>query len=992
MTFIEEKIRLSCDNLRRLSQVARTPVGDVRFAPCDYRSARRPDPALAWEPYRGEEIRAPLDSHFWFVFSVEVPDRPGREFRLSVTTGHENGWVATNPQCTVFVDGDSAWQAMDANHTDTRLPAGRHEVYVCFYNGTNPPGDSHLSFAWCEIDLAVESLFYDLFVPYDAMKRLPEASDDRLLLRGVLDRACLLLDFRRGRDEAFLRSVSEATDFLRRELYQKLTGRDRRTLAVVGHTHIDVAWLWTLEQTKEKARRSFSTVMRLMDKYPEYIFMSSQPQLYAYVKDNDPALYAAIKEKVAEGRWEVEGALWLECDTNLVSGESLVRQMMYGKRFMRDEFGVDSRAVWLPDVFGYSPALPQIMAGCGVPYFFTSKLSWSETDKYPHDHFVWQGMDGTEVFAVLSNSYVRELTPAGMLDAWQHYADRETGETQIATFGYGDGGGGPTAGMLETYRRMKDGLPGYPRLTMQKALDTLTGIEKEFRDSTAARRFVPKWSGELYLEMHRGTYTSQADNKKYNRQSELLLCECEALAATAGVLCGRPAPDLSQTWLTVLKNQFHDILPGSSVREVYQTSRAEYGEVLSTLGEEIDRARAALAERIDTGAGGLLVFNPAPYAADGVVGTPDGPARVTGVPAHGWAVVTPDTEGDVRLGDHTIENDLVRAVFDDRWRLVSFFDKRADRECLAAPGNRLIVYEDYPRAYDAWEITEYYRQKSWEIDDLTAHAPTGGPVRGGYVIERRYGASTVRQTVTLTAGSPRLDFLTEIDWHEDHVLLKAEFPLAVRSQTWASDVQFGHVDRPTHRNTSWDQAKFEVPVHKWADLSDSAFGVSLLNDSKYGCSCAENVLSLSLLKAATYPDPTADRGRHTFAYALFPHAGPVGTATVREGYLFNLPLAAIPVAPHAGDLPARFALVDVEDDALVPETIKPAEDGRGCILRLFEPLDRRTVARLRFARPVRSVTLCDLLECDRTALPVIDDTVTLTAHNYEILTLRVLFA
>lgn len=992
MTFIDEKIRLNCENLARLMILRDTPIGQVEYVPCGYKTTNTPPADSAdWQAYDGREIYAPVDSHFWFRFTLDVPAAEEHtEYRLSARTGREGKWDTINPQCTVFIDSESAYQAFDANHTTTPVESGHHQVYVYFYTGGDPC-TPFLRFSLQAVDLRIEKLYYDLSVPYRAMKCLDAKSNEYIHILGALDRATLLTDFRHGRDDAFYRGVAAAEKYLAEEFYAKLP-EPPYEIGMIGHTHIDVAWLWTLAQTREKAQRSFSTALRLMEKYPEYIFQSSQPQLYAYVKESDPVLYERIKERVRQGRWEVEGAMWLEADTNISSGESLVRQILYGKQFMREEFGVESSMLWLPDVFGYSAALPQILKKSGVPYFFTIKMNWNETNKLPHDHFIWEGIDGSEVFAVLGDAYVKTLDPATVMSTWRSFKDKKNANLQISTFGHGDGGGGPTADMLEQYRRLKGGLPGFPKLTHEKSLKTIRRIEEQFAKNTAEVGFVPRWVGEMYLEMHRGVYTSQAHNKKNNRLSELLYESLEVASTSLGLLQGwedYPTEMLSRNWHTILKNQFHDIIPGSSIRQVYEVCDKEYAALLAEGREAMDGALDRLAAGVS--AKGLLVYNPAPFAYTGVVETDLGAVSVENIPANGWAVVTPaPAPATVSVSDRRIENERLVVRFDGSYRLLSVYDKLADRELIAegTVGNALTVYEDYPRCYDAWEITEYYSQKKWSVDNVVKVETLDLGHKGGFAVTYAYGNSTFTQTVTLSSGASRVDFATEVDWQEDHVLLKAEFPLAVRATHATYEIQFGHVERPVHRNTSWDQAKFEVCAHKWADLSEADYGASLLNDCKYGYSMRDGVLALTLLKAATYPDPVADRGHHSFTYALYCHEGTLGVDTVREGFRLNMPAVARQ-AQGEGSLPARFAPVTSSDEGFVIRTVKRAEDGQGYIVRGYESLGRRAKVRLSFGTPVSKVEFCDLMENAQRELTVEDGTVSLTASPFEIVTLRI---
>ena len=995
MTFIHEKIRVSCENLKNLIVTEKTPVAPVYRVACGYKTENRPPENAEWEIYDGGEIVESVDSHYWFKFEIDIPEaEEGFEYRLRVVTGREGLWDARNPQCTVFVDGESAVQAMDTNHTWMAIDAGHHKVNLYFYNGMEV-SYPRLGIYIEKTDLRIESLYYDLFVPYEAMKCLASDTREYQQICGALDRACLLLDFRHKYSADFYNSIKACTDFIKEEFYNKVCGKSEHEIALIGHTHIDVAWLWTLAQTKEKSQRSFSTVIRLMERYPEYIFMSSQPQLYQYVKENDPELYEKIKQKVKEGRWEPEGSMWLEADTNIISGESLVRQILLGKKFMMEEFGIDNTSLWLPDVFGYSAALPQILKKSGTPRFFTSKISWCETDKFPHDNFIWQGIDGSEVFAVLSDNYVKILNPERMLASWKNHVNKKYSDLHISTFGYGDGGGGPTAEMIENYKRMKYGFPGFPKLTMSKSAATIDRIKEQFDKNVENYRFAPKWRGELYLEMHRGTYTSIAKNKKNNRTSELLYQSAEALSIAESVFNADsiyPAEMFDANWHTILKNQFHDIIPGSSIKEVYDDSDVEYAKVISD-GEKIMEDKLSYIASNVSSDGGILVYNSTPFEADGVIETENGSMYVSGIPANGWKVVKPEKVVQVvKAGDKFIENDIVRVEFDDKYHITSFVDKRLGREIIprGEVANVLEVYEDYPREYDAWEITEYYKQKKWIADDVQSVEIINNGVTAGLKITRKYCESMFVQTITLKANSARLDFDTYVDWHEDHVLLKAAFPLDIRTDNALYEIQFGHIARPTHRNTSWDEAKFEVSAHKWADMSENGYGVSLLNNCKYGYSTDENVLRISLLKAATYPNPEADRGENYFTYCLYPHSGSVSEGgTIKEGYKLNKPLRTVNVSAQNGSIPAEYSLVSSSTDAFAVETVKKAEYGDDIIVRGYECKNGKAKVTLTFGFDIKSAYICDLMEKEISPAVFDKNTVTFDASNFEIVTLKI---
>jgi len=999
MTFIKEKIEVSLKNLKRQIVTDKKEIENISFIRCGYKTDNTPPPESAdWVPYVSSAVQ-PVDykkeDHAWFHFKVKANKEEGKQAYLKIITGMDGG-DTINPQCTVYVNGTTAVQAFDMKHTDMPMPEGECDIYIYFYAGMY----DHvldIKFLLINKDVLVEKLYYDIEIPYVALGVLPNDSYEYYTILNALDEATQKIDFRKTYSEDYYESLRKAEEYMREEFYGKTCGKDAAgEIAVLGHTHIDVAWLWTLAQTEEKAQRSFATATKLMEKYPDYIFMSSQPQLYAYVKKNDPGLYEKIKERVREGRWETEGAMWLEADTNLASGESLIRQLLYGKRFMREEFDHENRILWLPDVFGYSAALPQILKKSGVDRFFTTKLSWNETNKQPHDNFIWQGIDGSEIFAVLADAYVKGLDAKIVYLSEKEHKDKKYTNTHISLFGFGDGGGGPNPDMLEAYDRLKYGLPGLPKVKMRKAGETIDIIEKQFKESTEKLAFTPKWVGELYLEMHRGTYTTMAHNKKCNRRSEFLFAKAETASVSANALLGKeyPAERLDESWLTILKNQFHDIIPGSSIREVYEDSEKEYAMLLKD-GEEIfGSALSALAQNVCT-QGGYLVYNPTSFALSGVVRAEDGFISVSEVPAHGYAVLSDieKCERTVKADAHTIENDFARVEFDENYHISSFYDKVNRREVVEAgeKGNVFEIFEDYPRVYDAWEITEYYKQKKWIADDVSSVEIINEPLYAGICVTRKYQDSTFKQTITLTADSPRLDFDTYIDWHEDHVMLKAAFPLDVRANHMNCEIQFGHIERPTHRNTSWDQAKFEVCAHKWTDMSEGDFGVALLNDCKYGYSAEENVLKLTLLKAPTSPNPVADRGEHKFIYSLYPHAGTLSQSdVVKEAYALNNPLTVKKIAANEnGDLAPVFSFAHTDKSRAVIETIKRAEDADGYVIRLYDSKGTKGEVTLSLGIDFENAYECDMQENILAPLTKEGRDVKLSLSNFEIKTIKI---
>ena len=995
MNFQKEKIWATLENINKgIIKETLEIEGMAITGFCEYKKDNTPPALSEFRPYSKEFIDFPADTHCWLHFEYDVPakDETKEKVYFRLTTGKEGQWDACNPQCSVFVNGDTCSQAFDVNHTEIYLDAGHKDVYVYFYSGKEKVSLRLVPHIIVK-SVPVEKLWFDMYIPYDILKYVPENSYDHIEAVNALDMACNELDFRHKYSDDYFAGIERATKLLETEYYEKLCGKEKNEeISIIGHTHIDVAWLWRLCQTEEKAQRSFSTVINLMKQYPEYLFMSSQPQLYAYVKKNDPKLYEQIKERIAEGRWEAEGSMWLEADTNITSGESLIRQIMYGKKFMKEEFGVENHILWLPDVFGYSAALPQILRKCGIDKFFTIKINWNETNKFPHDTFMWRGIDGSEILAVFANNYVNRVDARDLIGLRDYHIDKKFTPTVLGTVGFGDGGGGVTFEMLESYRRYSKGLPGFPKVIMRRPSETLDKIQKEFDENTKKLRFTPKWKGELYLELHRGTYTTQAANKKNNRKSELALQKAEAANSIAGLLCGVACPKsvFDESWTAVLRNQFHDIIPGSSIREVYEDSDKEYAIVLGNADTIFTDALNTIASSVKAEDGAYLVYNPTSFEMSDVI---DG-KYFENIPAHGYAVVNPaKVENTVTIGDKFIENDLVKVVFNNKYEIVSIYDKENKREVVeqGKSANVLEVFEDYPKCYDAWEISEYYKQKKWIADDVTSVSVINGELSGGFKVVRKYQESTITQEITLKTGSMRVDFDTVVDWHEDHVLLKAAFPFDVYTDNVTCDIQYGNIERPTHINTSWDEAKFEICCHKWADLSEGNYGVSLLNDCKFGYSVEENKLSLSLLKASTYPDELADRGIHHFTYSVLPHKGSDLMPTIKEGYKLNNPMSAIVVKENKdGKNASMFSFVNTDAHSAVIDTVKTAEDGNGYIVRIFESQNMREDITLSFGFDVKEVYECDMLENNLEKVEVSGNKATVKMGNFEVKTLRVI--
>ena len=992
--------------------------------------------------YADTDIWGKPGGYFTFRLTAVVPqDMDGKELWYGLSPRDDGAWEWANPQGLLYVNGKPL-QALDSNHSTVRLSprckAGdQYELYYYAYTDTLF-FKNHLRFKsrLMAVDPNVEAFWYDLLVPFETAQLLNVDDYRRHDIINLISKAIDMLDMRSGYGPSFIGSLKTASDFFGKEFYGAYANKAEDVMCTaIGHTHIDVAWLWDLAQTRDKTARTFTTILKLMEDYPRFGFMSSQPQLYMFLKEDQPDLYEKVKTRVIEGRWEAEGGMWLEADTNLASGEALVRQFLHGKSFFLQEFGVDNRILWLPDVFGYSAALPQIMKKCGIDYFMTTKISWNEYNKLPYDTFMWRGIDGSEVLTHFIPTMAYQETekdwmstyngwtdPTAVLGGWKRYQQKDLNRGYMLAYGHGDGGGGPTREMIEIAERIERGIPGSPKLRFGTAL----GFYQELEREVAGKANLPLWVGELYFEYHRGTYTTIAKTKAYNRKAEVMLHDVEwlfSLAKILGAPLAYPKAELDAAWKLLLLNQFHDILPGSSIRKVYTDSWRQYEEIFETAGKLADKAKESLGVICANAGDSIVLFNTSPHTSSGPVfrplaeftgkslydadnnhvawqATDDGDFAVflPSVPANSAMAYNlqdsnnphPNGVDWVKADKSYMENRYVYIGFDDNMHIISMLDKKSGRE-LAQPGaplNRLVAYEDRPAKDDAWNIQAYYAGKSWEIMGAEqVERLEEGPCRAVIRVKRKFLNSVFTQKYILYANSARLDVECDFDWHEKCLLLKALFPVNVNASKAAFDIQFGNLERTTHENTLWDFAQFEVCAHKWADLSDNGGGLSVLNNCKYGYSVKNSIMTLSLLRGTTYPDPEADMGRHIFTYSLYPHAGTWRDAdTVREAYSLNFPLHS--VYAQGGGGAKETTLVSCNANNVLVETIKEAEASGDTVLRLYEYENKPTTARIAIPHMFTRAHITDMLEREETELPVENGCVSITVKPYEIVTLK----
>ncbi|MGW2321732.1 alpha-mannosidase [Streptomyces sp. NPDC001680] len=952
---------------------------------------------LAAEPERievGARWGAPWGTS-WFRVTGRVPEAwAGKTVEALLDLGFDENMPGFQCEGLVYRPDGSPVKGLNPRNQWVRVgapAAGGEEVVLHIEAASNPVildyhpflptrlGDKETAgsdpqYTLARMDLAVFDdrvwqLVMDLEVLGELMAELPVDSARRYEILRAVERALDAVD---------LQDVNGTADRARQQLTAVLASPavpSAHRVSAVGHAHIDSAWLWPLRETVRKVARTTSNMTALIEDEPEFVFAMSQAQQWAWVKEHRPEVWARVKKAVAEGRFVPAGGMWVESDTNMPGSEAMARQFVHGKRFFLDEFGIENEEAWLPDTFGFAAGLPQIIKAAGSKWLLTQKISWSRTNTFPHHTFWWEGIDGTRIFTHFPpvDTYNCSMKGSELAHAERNFKDKGRARHSLAPTGWGDGGGGTTREMVAKAARLRD-LEGSPTVAWETPRAFFRKAEAEYPEA-------PVWVGELYLELHRATLTSQARTKQGNRRSEHLLREAELWAATAAVRTGFPYPydELDRIWKTVLLHQFHDILPGSSIAWVHREARATYERIAAELNDIIDAAQRALAADGDR----ELVFNAAPHSRAGVLAGGAGARRFP----QGTSSA-PRAAGGFVLG-----NGLLRAEIDARGLIVSVYDIQADRETIA-PGqaaNLLQLHQDFPNMWDAWDVDEFYRNTVTDLTD--AEEVRAGEDGTSVRITRSFGDSRVTQVLSLPPGERRLVIDTEVDWHETEKFLKLAFPLDLHAERYASETQFGHVFRPTHTNTSWEAAKFEACNHRFVHLAEPGWGVAVVNDSTYGHDVTRTVradpdrgttttVRVSLLRAPRFPDPETDQGVHRFRHALVPGAD-IGDA-VREGWRINQPerhlTGAHEVAP----------LVTLDNDAVVVTAVKLADDGSGdVVVRFHEAQGGRARATLKASFEVSDVTVTDLLERPLPdAVERAGNSVALRLRPFELVTLR----
>lgn len=942
------------------------------------------------------------DKYNWLCTKISIPESFGDEnvlgiFDFGVPMGTGNN---SNFESLLYVNG-KPYQGVDGNHKEVffNIKETGRELELRFriwsgLNGGGRPREMTMSIDRAEfgvLDTAADDFYYLAMTALETHELLDENNEYKSYILNQLVEAFRLVDFTNKNSEAYYKSLQTALDYLRDRL--KGQGKPGVNVTMLGHTHIDVAWLWRLRHTREKTARSFSTVNRLMEKYPEYVFIQTQPQLYDYLKEDYPDIYAHIKRRVAEGRWEPSGAMWVECDCNLASGESIIRQILVGKNFFKKEFDYESEFLWLPDVFGYSWALPQILKKSGVNTFMTTKISWNDTNRLPYDTFIWRGMDGSEVtthFVTTTElndvtyTYNGESRPYAIKGVWDNYRNKDLNRDLLISYGFGDGGGGPTREMIKYIEAAKL-MPGIPNVETGRATEYFRKLNETIKENPY-NGYLPIWDGELYLEFHRGTYTSQGYNKKMNRFMEYKLREEEMLSVFAEKLFDKPynREEFLKAWKIVLCEQFHDILPGSSIHEVYEDSHEEYERALKYIENATKAAKASFVNEMEDA---FTLFNQANWERDSIVKIPAGaetyeytdsegntlPSHrcgehdhvyVKGLKPLAFSTITRSVKACKEASsfvENTVETPYYIVSWDDKGRLVRLYDKGADREVITEGkfANVFQIFEDKPRCFDAWELESTIDLKKEEIPCDGNIIKTKNEL--GYFIHftYNYNNSKIMQTLCLYNDKRRIDFKTIVEWKESQKILKTAFSVDIRGVFARYDVQEGNIVRPITRNTSWEAAKFEVVAHKWADLSETGYGVALLNDCKYGYDIKEDTMRLSLLKSATDPDYSADYGTHEFTYSLYPHKEEwYNSGLEEEAFDLNSPVVVLYGASALGN----ESLISFDAKNIVLDAFKKAENEEAYVLRFHEFTGRRGKINLKIGLKFDSWCESDLME------------------------------
>ncbi len=1014
----------------------RYPLLDWRMKEGLIPGAERPD----YKEKGWTDIRVPFDwgrydRTVWFRSVWTVPD---------ASVGKAVGVRLSFPEAQLYVNGEP-FQGLDANHCEVLLTdrARRNQKFhlaVEAYTGRTDHRHQFTVAESVEIDTTARTLYYGLKLLQELTKTLDHNGEEFAAVKELIRRTLIFLKYFAPDGEEYPNAIGRALAFLRTAIGTEFSTSIPGLVHLIGQSHIDVVWLWTLAETERKNGRTFSTVLRLLEQHPSFAYSQSQPFLYQQVKRRHPRLFSEIKTHIASGRWEAVGPSWVEPDCNIPSGESLVRQLVHGSRFYQQEFERPSEVLWLPDTFGYTWSLPQILKKAGVPYFFTTKLRWNDTTTFPHTSFWWQGIDGSRVLAHVPPLGLEALvTPKDLRKTAKEFDDEAEPLPVMQTFGYGDGGGGPTTEQAETATFLS-AMPGLP----MSQISTPTTF---FKDLETRSEGLPVWTKELYLEKHRGTYTTHGRLKKLHRGAERALYTAELAAVLRATLPGfapvpYPSRELDALWKSLLTNQFHDILPGTAIKDAMDEAYADVDRIRSSADSMTVKTLSGLLKKpASKDPATYTAFNPLAFTRDAyvevvVAGTAaDWTAHTTEggrldtqiversknqarllvylphVPPLGCVAftVTPSEKAPATPGTgwrfalRTAETPRLRLRFDNKGGISSIYDKTVRKEFVqkGKRANALMTARDLPKEWEAWDLEgDFDRRRTDLFAFKGAKVVEQGPLRA--TIRQEYkteNGSSLTQLIKLYHRSPRMDVETHVKWKEHHTLLKVAFPVAARASAATYEIQFGAVERASRSKDPADKAKFEVPAQQWAAVGDSKLGVAILNDSKYGYDCRDNHLRLTLLRSPRYPHPVSpqlqtdthwtDVGEHDMTYAFLPYTGDWRSAgVVSEARSLNVPVVVLPGAPFKS-IPS---FVTINKANIAVTAVKPAEDADGVIVRMYESSGTATDATLTFGRSPASCEETDLLERLVKAMPVKSGKLPLRFKPFEIKTVRVRFA
>lgn len=890
----------------------------------------------------------------WFKVKGEIPQtKEGEHVALMIFVGGEgecrdlNG-VAINGTTAIVQYVEKLQPVVGKRQVEipqTMLDAGKIDMWIEAGNNRKmnlPKCAREAKFQQADIVIVnddIKSYYYDYLALSMQVEQLEKGSDKRVALKNAIDESTALLgDFS-------AENVAKANAILRSFMSEK---SENEFLAYcVGHAHLDLAYLWPVRESKRKAVRTFTNALASMKKYENYVFGASQPQQFEWMEENEPEVFERLKEAVASGNIELQGGMWVEADSNVTSGESLIRQNVYGQAYWKEKFGKISKICWLPDAFGFSANLPQICKKSGMDYFLTTKISWNQQNKFPHDTFKWEGIDGSMLLTAFppEKNYVSDVTPWMLAQGADEMQEKDDIKIFVSLFGAGDGGGGAGEGHFEMLERCNH-ITTSPNAKMAPASDYFEALEPQ-ADKLAT------YKGELYLEKHQGTFTTQSKNKLYNRKIEFLLHNVEALAAQA-IAKGYnyPKEQMDKIWKEFLLFQFHDIIPGSSIARVYVESVARYEEMVEELNAIIGDMGKFFETTEEKYAANFNSFD-----FDGYVAHGSDTYKVSAA-AYGFAKAE-KVEGEAvscAVSKDSMENENITVKFDKNGEICSLVDKRSGQEYAKTTLNQLVVYEDKRLFYDAWDIDiNYTKQKPTRCKFVSTSSKltSSGAVR---VSKYKYGKSLITQTIKLDTNADSIVFDTTVNWKETHKMMRANFESSVWSKTAICDIQMGHYKRSTQNETSIDKAAFEVVANKYVSLNDGKFGISYITDCKYGWRLKDGLASLNLLRGTVYPDPKADKGIHNFSYAIYVgDSKTVADNTAKTAFNFNNP-------PKLVNFKADEAFAKVSDKHVVLDTIKPAEDGNGIILRLYEDAEMAKTVSIELAVEGYSAVETNMLE------------------------------